>query len=192
MHVRCADIHKFMVILVRRLLELMSMVDSHYQQLNQSGQSNVSRSALIDAAFIYFFQQFRAYYHPSLFPHTTCIHMIEMIQALRHALSLEHIHSHDLNADIHSFSFSALFKWWCYQYCEYCAWVWCCYTVLGYGVVNTVRAYGVVRSYIGDQVHKSVKVFQQLGEQLGLKDESMVLSVFVRKIMDTLEYWVKK
>ncbi|CAG0893046.1 unnamed protein product [Darwinula stevensoni] len=43
--------------------------------------------------------------------------------------------------------------------------------------------------YIGDQVQKTPKVYRRLSENLGLEDESMVLSVFIRKIITNLRYW---
>ncbi|XP_024219756.1 exportin-7 isoform X1 [Halyomorpha halys] len=43
--------------------------------------------------------------------------------------------------------------------------------------------------YVGDQVQKNSKVYRRLSEVLGLSDESMVLSVFVRKIITNLKYW---
>ena len=36
--------------------------------------------------------------------------------------------------------------------------------------------------YIGDQVQKTSKVYRRLSEVLGLNDESMVLSVIIRKV----------
>jgi exportin-7 len=36
--------------------------------------------------------------------------------------------------------------------------------------------------YIGDQVQKTSKVYRRLAEMLGLNDESMVLSVIIRKV----------
>ncbi|RDD45555.1 Exportin-7 [Trichoplax sp. H2] len=36
--------------------------------------------------------------------------------------------------------------------------------------------------YIGDQMQKTAKVYSCIGERLGLKDESMVLSIFINKI----------
>ena len=50
----------------------------------------------------------------------------------------------------------------------------------------------LLRTYIGDQVHKSIRVFTRLNESLGLKDDAMIISVFARKIVDMLEYWVKR
>lgn len=46
-------------------------------------------------------------------------------------------------------------------------------------------------TYIGDQVHKSIKIYMRLDSTLGLKDDCMVLSVFARKIVDYLEYWTR-
>lgn len=46
-------------------------------------------------------------------------------------------------------------------------------------------------TYIGDQVHKSIKIYTRLEASLGLKDDTMLLSVFARKIVDSLEYWNK-
>ncbi|XP_023702744.1 exportin-7 isoform X3 [Cryptotermes secundus] len=43
--------------------------------------------------------------------------------------------------------------------------------------------------YVGDQVQKNSKVYRRLSEVLGLSDESMVLSVFIRKIITNLKYW---
>ncbi|XP_014255047.1 exportin-7 isoform X2 [Cimex lectularius] len=43
--------------------------------------------------------------------------------------------------------------------------------------------------YVGDQVQKNSKVYRRLSEVLGLNDESMVLSLFVRKIITNLKYW---
>jgi len=43
--------------------------------------------------------------------------------------------------------------------------------------------------YIGDQVQKTSKVYRRLSEVLGLTEETMVLSVFVRKIITNLKYW---
>ncbi|RWS05952.1 exportin-7-like protein [Dinothrombium tinctorium] len=43
--------------------------------------------------------------------------------------------------------------------------------------------------YIGDQVQKTSKVYRRLSEVLGLNEETMVLSVFVRKIITNLKYW---
>lgn len=45
--------------------------------------------------------------------------------------------------------------------------------------------------YVGDQVHKMSKVYRRLSEVLGLNDESMVLSVFVGKIITNLKYWAR-
>ena len=36
--------------------------------------------------------------------------------------------------------------------------------------------------YVGDQVQKTSKVYRRLSEVLGLTDESMVLSVIIRKM----------
>jgi exportin-7 len=36
--------------------------------------------------------------------------------------------------------------------------------------------------YVGDQVQKNSKVYRRLSEVLGLNEESMVLSVFIRKM----------
>ena len=41
-------------------------------------------------------------------------------------------------------------------------------------------------------MHKSSKVYSRLGEVLGLKDESVVLSIIVRKIVDALDYWARR
>ncbi|KAI9558642.1 hypothetical protein GHT06_015430 [Daphnia sinensis] len=43
--------------------------------------------------------------------------------------------------------------------------------------------------YVGDQVQMTSKVYRGLSDVLGLRDESMVLSVFVRKIITNLKYW---
>lgn len=43
--------------------------------------------------------------------------------------------------------------------------------------------------YVGDQIQKTSKVYRRLSEVLGLTDESMVLSVFIRKIITNLKYW---
>nr|XP_048684953.1 exportin-7 isoform X2 [Caretta caretta] len=43
--------------------------------------------------------------------------------------------------------------------------------------------------YIGDQVQKSSKLYRRLSEVLGLNDETMVLSVFIGKIITNLKYW---
>ena len=43
--------------------------------------------------------------------------------------------------------------------------------------------------YIGDQVQKTSKVYRRLSEVLGLNDESMVLSVIIRKVITNLKYW---
>lgn len=43
--------------------------------------------------------------------------------------------------------------------------------------------------YIGDQVQKTSKVYRRLAEMLGLNDESMVLSVIIRKVITNLKYW---
>jgi len=43
--------------------------------------------------------------------------------------------------------------------------------------------------YIGDQVQKTSKVYRRLSEILGLNDESMVLSVIIRKVITNLKYW---
>ncbi|XP_046385116.1 exportin-7 isoform X2 [Ischnura elegans] len=43
--------------------------------------------------------------------------------------------------------------------------------------------------YVGDQVQKNSKVYRRLSEVLGLSDESMLLSVFIRKIITNLKYW---
>uniref|UniRef100_A0A5F9C4G4 Exportin 7 n=1 Tax=Oryctolagus cuniculus TaxID=9986 RepID=A0A5F9C4G4_RABIT len=43
--------------------------------------------------------------------------------------------------------------------------------------------------YIGDQVQKSSKLYRRLSEVLGLSDETMVLSVFIGKIITNLKYW---
>uniref|UniRef100_A0A8K9Y1Z2 Exportin 7 n=1 Tax=Oncorhynchus mykiss TaxID=8022 RepID=A0A8K9Y1Z2_ONCMY len=43
--------------------------------------------------------------------------------------------------------------------------------------------------YIGDQVQKSSKLYRRLSEVLGLNDETMVLSIFIGKIITNLKYW---
>ncbi|XP_026472261.1 exportin-7 isoform X1 [Ctenocephalides felis] len=43
--------------------------------------------------------------------------------------------------------------------------------------------------YVGDQVQKNSKVYRRLSEVLGLSDDAMVLSVFIRKIITNLKYW---
>uniref|UniRef100_A0A8C5CXG2 Exportin 7 n=1 Tax=Gadus morhua TaxID=8049 RepID=A0A8C5CXG2_GADMO len=43
--------------------------------------------------------------------------------------------------------------------------------------------------YIGDQVQKSSKLYRRLSDVLGLNDETMVLSVFIGKIITNLKYW---
>uniref|UniRef100_M3XY76 Exportin 7 n=1 Tax=Mustela putorius furo TaxID=9669 RepID=M3XY76_MUSPF len=43
--------------------------------------------------------------------------------------------------------------------------------------------------YIGDQVQKSSKLYRRLSEVLCLNDETMVLSVFIGKIITNLKYW---
>ncbi|XP_052225839.1 exportin-7-like [Dreissena polymorpha] len=43
--------------------------------------------------------------------------------------------------------------------------------------------------YVGDQVQKSSKVYRRLSEVLGLSEESMVLSVFIGKIITNLKFW---
>lgn len=43
--------------------------------------------------------------------------------------------------------------------------------------------------YIGEQIQKTSKIFRRLSEVLGISDESMLLSVFVRKIITNLKYW---
>ncbi|XP_054168577.1 exportin-7-like [Oppia nitens] len=43
--------------------------------------------------------------------------------------------------------------------------------------------------YVGDQVQKTSKVYRRLSEVLGLTEETMVLSVFVRKIITNLKFW---
>jgi hypothetical protein len=48
------------------------------------------------------------------------------------------------------------------------------------------------RTYIGDQVHKSIRIFARLEQSTGLKDDTMVLSVFAQKIVDSLTYWVRR
>jgi len=43
--------------------------------------------------------------------------------------------------------------------------------------------------YIGEQIQKTSKIFRRLSEVLGINDESMLLSVFVRRIITNLKYW---
>ena len=43
--------------------------------------------------------------------------------------------------------------------------------------------------YIGEQIQKTSKIFRRLSEVLSISDESMLLSVFVRKIITNLKYW---
>ncbi|XP_076471297.1 exportin-7-like [Babylonia areolata] len=43
--------------------------------------------------------------------------------------------------------------------------------------------------YVGDQVQKTSKVYRRLSDVLGLSDESMVLSVFIGKIITNLKFW---
>ncbi|KAF8784840.1 Exportin-7 like protein [Argiope bruennichi] len=43
--------------------------------------------------------------------------------------------------------------------------------------------------YVGDQIQRTSKVYKRLSEVLGVSDEAMVLSVFVRKILTNLKYW---
>ncbi|KAJ8686986.1 hypothetical protein QAD02_022780 [Eretmocerus hayati] len=43
--------------------------------------------------------------------------------------------------------------------------------------------------YVGDQIQKNSKVYRRLSDVLGLNDEAMVLSVFIRKIITNLKYW---
>ncbi|XP_017472351.1 PREDICTED: exportin-7-like [Rhagoletis zephyria] len=45
------------------------------------------------------------------------------------------------------------------------------------------------KTYVGDQVQKTSSVYKRLSEVLGLNEETMVLSVFVRKIITNLKYW---
>ncbi|XP_044735322.1 exportin-7 isoform X2 [Chrysoperla carnea] len=45
------------------------------------------------------------------------------------------------------------------------------------------------KMYVGDQIQKNSKVYKRLSEVLGLTDEAMVLSVFIRKIITNLKYW---
>ncbi|XP_023340889.1 exportin-7 [Eurytemora carolleeae] len=42
--------------------------------------------------------------------------------------------------------------------------------------------------YIGDQIQKTSKVYRRLSEILGLNDETMVLSVIIRKVITNLKY----
>ncbi|XP_064383025.1 exportin-7-like isoform X2 [Halichondria panicea] len=43
--------------------------------------------------------------------------------------------------------------------------------------------------YVGDVISKTSGVYQALSERLGLNDESMVLNVFVNKIVTNLKFW---
>ncbi|XP_072177284.1 exportin-7-like [Diadema setosum] len=43
--------------------------------------------------------------------------------------------------------------------------------------------------YLGHQIQKSSKLYRTLSQVLGLQDESMVLSVFIGKIITNLKYW---
>ncbi|GBP42745.1 Exportin-7-B [Eumeta japonica] len=43
--------------------------------------------------------------------------------------------------------------------------------------------------YVGEQVQKNSKVYRRLSDVLGLNDETMLLSVFMRKIITNLKYW---
>ncbi|XP_077991950.1 exportin-7-like [Glandiceps talaboti] len=43
--------------------------------------------------------------------------------------------------------------------------------------------------YVGDQVQKTSKVYRRLSQVLGLNDESMILNVFISKIITNLKYW---
>lgn len=43
--------------------------------------------------------------------------------------------------------------------------------------------------YVGDVIQKNSKIFQALSDQLGLADESMILNVFITKIVTNLKYW---
>ncbi|KAM4748193.1 exportin-7 [Rhinophrynus dorsalis] len=43
--------------------------------------------------------------------------------------------------------------------------------------------------YIGDQVQKSSKLYRRLSDVLGLNDETMVLSIFIGKIITNLKFW---
>ncbi|ODM92544.1 Exportin-7 [Orchesella cincta] len=43
--------------------------------------------------------------------------------------------------------------------------------------------------YVGDQVLKATKVYRRLSEVLGLNDETMMLTVFMRKIIANLKNW---
>ncbi|KAL3864345.1 hypothetical protein ACJMK2_006036 [Sinanodonta woodiana] len=43
--------------------------------------------------------------------------------------------------------------------------------------------------YVGDQVQRTSKVYRRLSEVLGLNDETMVLSVFIGKIITNLKFW---
>ncbi|KAH1005287.1 hypothetical protein HUJ04_006300 [Dendroctonus ponderosae] len=45
------------------------------------------------------------------------------------------------------------------------------------------------KTYVGDQVQRNSKVYRRLSEVLGLSEEPMVLSVFMRKIITNLKYW---
>jgi len=43
--------------------------------------------------------------------------------------------------------------------------------------------------YVGDVMQKTSGVYRALSERLGLNDESMVLNVFITKIVTNLKYW---
>nr|XP_039251152.1 exportin-7-like [Styela clava] len=43
--------------------------------------------------------------------------------------------------------------------------------------------------YVGDQVQKTSKVYKRLSEVLQITDDSMILNVFVTKIIKNLKYW---
>ncbi|CAB4007068.1 exportin-7 [Paramuricea clavata] len=45
--------------------------------------------------------------------------------------------------------------------------------------------------YVGDQAQKTSKAYRIVSERLGLHDESMVLSVFVTKIVTNIKYWMR-
>ncbi|KAB7495287.1 Exportin-7 [Armadillidium nasatum] len=45
------------------------------------------------------------------------------------------------------------------------------------------------RIYVDDQVHKASKFYRRLSQILMLNDESMVLAVFIRKIITNLKFW---
>ncbi|XP_046851290.1 exportin-7-like isoform X2 [Xenia sp. Carnegie-2017] len=45
--------------------------------------------------------------------------------------------------------------------------------------------------YVGDQAQRTSKAYRIVSERLGLHDESMILSVFVSKIITNIKYWMR-